>query len=142
MPNIKLTVKEKEAEAHAITLWEKGEMPKFSTGICERLTCGYGTLDDNGYWEFPLYPADEYLEKFLEKRKHLSMPARQQPLEGEVLEPKHSSQDEHFLQQTRKLVGTANLAINEAREYAEGISNMNVKKQALDLIEKFWEKGL
>ena len=31
-----------------------GEHPKFSTGICESTTCGYGTLDSNGYWEHPL----------------------------------------------------------------------------------------
>lgn len=50
-------------EQHALDLWNAGEQPSFSTGICESLTCGYGTLDDSGYWEFPLYPAEQYLGK-------------------------------------------------------------------------------
>lgn len=31
-----------------------GEPFKTSTGICGSLTYGYGRLDDNGYWEFPV----------------------------------------------------------------------------------------
>lgn len=32
-----------------------GIKPCFSTGICGNYTCGYGKLDSNGYWEYPLY---------------------------------------------------------------------------------------
>lgn len=49
-------------EHEAIKRWEAGEQPGFSTGICESLTCGYGNLDNYGYWEFPLYPAEDYLK--------------------------------------------------------------------------------
>jgi hypothetical protein len=48
-------------EREAIRRWEAGEKPSFSTGVCESLTCGYGRLDDSGYFEFPLYPAERYL---------------------------------------------------------------------------------
>ena len=50
-------IQEHEAELR----WQSGVRPCFSTGICESLTCGYGKLDDHGYWEFPLYPAEDYL---------------------------------------------------------------------------------
>jgi len=50
-------------EQEALKRWEAGKTPMFSTGICESLTCGYGKLDEYGYWEFPLYPAEKYLEK-------------------------------------------------------------------------------
>lgn len=33
----------------------EGEQPCYSTGICGQTTCGYGVLDQNGYWEYPLY---------------------------------------------------------------------------------------
>lgn len=48
-------------EYEAEERWARGEHPGFSTGICESLTCGYGKLDDYGYWQFPLYPAEDYL---------------------------------------------------------------------------------
>lgn len=43
-------------EAIAIERFNKGEKPTYSTGICDNITCGYGELDQLGYWEFPLYP--------------------------------------------------------------------------------------
>lgn len=43
-----------EAEAIAHALYQAGEQPTYSTGICGTITCGYGELDCNGYWEFPL----------------------------------------------------------------------------------------
>jgi hypothetical protein len=43
-----------EEEAEAIRRLEAGEKPTYSTGICGSLTCGYGKLDENGYWEFPI----------------------------------------------------------------------------------------
>lgn len=49
-------------EQEALRRWAAGEEPGFSSGVCDSLTCGYGKLDHNGYWEFPLYPAEEYLE--------------------------------------------------------------------------------
>jgi len=51
------------AEFEAKKRWAAGEVPSFSTDLCESLTCGYGKLSDYGYWEFPLYPAEDYLEK-------------------------------------------------------------------------------
>lgn len=36
--------------------WLAGEKPNVSTGICDSLTFGYGRLDPNGYWEFPVHP--------------------------------------------------------------------------------------
>jgi hypothetical protein len=49
-------------ECGALVRWEAGERPQFSTGVCESLTCGYRKLDEYGYWEYPLYPAEKYLE--------------------------------------------------------------------------------
>lgn len=57
------------AEYEAKKRWEAGEEPSFSTGICENLTCGFGVYDDYGYFEFPLYPAEEYLIKLKARRK-------------------------------------------------------------------------
>lgn len=42
-------------EEIAIARFISGEKPTYSTGICGSITCGYGELDANGYWEFPLY---------------------------------------------------------------------------------------
>jgi hypothetical protein len=47
-------------EFEAIQRWERGEAPGFSTGICDGLTCGYGECSFGGYWQFPLYPAEDY----------------------------------------------------------------------------------
>lgn len=58
------------AKYEAKKRWEAGEKPNFSTSICERLTCGYGKLDEFGYWEFPLYPAEDYLELKNENYNH------------------------------------------------------------------------
>lgn len=33
-----------------------GRRPNVSTGICGSITYGYGRLDNNGYWQFPVYP--------------------------------------------------------------------------------------
>lgn len=35
-----------------------GERPGASTGIDDSLTLGYGTLDEHGFWQFPLYADD------------------------------------------------------------------------------------
>ena len=51
-----------DIEQHALFLWQQGRLPGFSTGICESLTCGYGKLDIYGYWQYPLRPAEKYLE--------------------------------------------------------------------------------
>lgn len=34
--------------------YKSGEEPKYSKGICEAVTAGYGKLDNYGYWEYPL----------------------------------------------------------------------------------------
>lgn len=36
-----------------------GERPCFSNSIADTLTCGYGQLDDYGFWEFPLRALEE-----------------------------------------------------------------------------------
>lgn len=56
-------------EYEAIQRWEAGQDPSFSTGVCESLTCGYGRLDDYGYFQFPLYPAEKYSMLTRERRK-------------------------------------------------------------------------
>lgn len=38
----------------ANVLFGSGVKPKYSHGICGALTCGYGELDFNGYWQFPV----------------------------------------------------------------------------------------
>lgn len=55
-------------EQEAIARWNNGEEPRFSSGVCDDLTCGYGELSQWGYWQFPLYPAEKY-SKLLKKRK-------------------------------------------------------------------------
>lgn len=125
MPNLlphELEEKEELAEKEALRRYSEGQKPSFSKGVCENLTCGYGRLDDYGYWEFPLYPAGEYMAKL-------------------SLAPV-SEGDQIFLSRTRELVGQANLTIAHAKECARGIQNMNIRQEALDLIEKFWEKKL
>jgi hypothetical protein len=46
-----------ELEAHRRLA--AGELPNCSTGICDGLSYGYGRLDSNGYWEFPLFLRSE-----------------------------------------------------------------------------------
>lgn len=48
-------------ECEALTRWQNGERPHFSQGICGFMTCGYGKLDHNGYFQYPLYPAEKYV---------------------------------------------------------------------------------
>lgn len=38
----------------AYDIYESGTQPVYSTGICGRMTAGYGDLSDEGYWEYPL----------------------------------------------------------------------------------------
>ena len=56
-------------EYEAELRWARGDDPSFSTGLCDNLTCGYGKLDDYGYWQFPLYPAEDYLAKYKERER-------------------------------------------------------------------------
>jgi hypothetical protein len=48
-------------EYEAQQRWQRGEMPNFSTNS-NGLTCGYGECDNYDNWQFPLYPAERYLE--------------------------------------------------------------------------------
>jgi hypothetical protein len=41
-------------EKVAIVMWEEGKKPTYSTDIADNISCGYGKLDWNGFWEFPL----------------------------------------------------------------------------------------
>lgn len=45
---------EPEKQAEALRRYQSGETLHFSTGIDERITYGYGELDQYGFWEFPL----------------------------------------------------------------------------------------
>jgi hypothetical protein len=38
----------------ALRRYYAGETPHFSTGIHERITAGYGDLNFNGFWQYPL----------------------------------------------------------------------------------------
>lgn len=35
-------------------LFNAGVKPTYSHGICGSSTCGYGMLDEYGYWQFPV----------------------------------------------------------------------------------------
>jgi hypothetical protein len=39
----------------AVVLYNLGIKPRYSHDIGENLSCGYGKLDDYGFWQFPLY---------------------------------------------------------------------------------------
>jgi hypothetical protein len=41
-------------KAKAYERFKKGEKPTYSYGICGATTAGYGELDYNGYWAYPL----------------------------------------------------------------------------------------
>jgi len=41
-------------ELEAIKRWKAGEKLTWSTGIHDDSTAGYGELDSNGFWEYPL----------------------------------------------------------------------------------------
>lgn len=56
-PDCRLATNRAEAERRRAT----GERPRVSTGIHGCLTYGYGKLDENGFWEFPL-PDGEQVE--------------------------------------------------------------------------------
>lgn len=43
-----------ESNTPAYIRYMSGKKPTFSTGICGSITAGYGTLDQNGYFEYPL----------------------------------------------------------------------------------------
>ena len=58
-------------EYEAQQRWDRGEMPSFSSNVVDMLTCGYGECDDYGNWQFPLYPAERYLELTRERRLKL-----------------------------------------------------------------------
>lgn len=58
-------------EYEAQQRWQRGIRPGFSVGICGSITAGYGELDENGYWQFPLYPGVDYIE--LAKKRHKSI---------------------------------------------------------------------
>ena len=50
-----------EREAIAARMLAEGVRPKCSTGIHGYITRGYGTLDQFGFWEYPL-PDGEFVE--------------------------------------------------------------------------------
>ena len=49
-------------QQEAYRRFNAGEKPSWSTGICGGTTAGYGELDQNGYWEFPLWVHQGTLE--------------------------------------------------------------------------------
>ena len=44
-----------KSHPYAKELYLQGNKPTFSSGLECEFTCGYGELDEWGYWEFPLY---------------------------------------------------------------------------------------
>ena len=44
-----------KSDPHAMKRYLNGDKPTFSSGLECELTCGYGKLDEWGYWEYPLY---------------------------------------------------------------------------------------
>jgi hypothetical protein len=63
--NETLTLEDRLAIATAVEFHNKGVSPRFSMGICEELTVGYGKIDEYGYWEFPL--PSEYWPEWTKK---------------------------------------------------------------------------
>jgi hypothetical protein len=53
---------QEENEWIAKKLFERGEKPSYSSGICELITAGYGELDQYGYWQHPLHVNQDTLE--------------------------------------------------------------------------------
>lgn len=54
-----LTDSEFEQNYQRAVWWYKQGVPcKWSKGICDSITAGYGRLDEYGYWEFPLRVRD------------------------------------------------------------------------------------
>ena len=43
------------SDEYAVKRFKHGDKPTFSSGLECELTCGYGKLDEWGYWEYPLY---------------------------------------------------------------------------------------
>lgn len=59
-------------EKIAIALYETGHKLSFSTDIAGYLSYGYGRLDDNGFWQWPLpyeclRPLDKIAVDFIEQ---------------------------------------------------------------------------
>lgn len=44
---------------HGYALLEQGHQPSYSSSICGCITCGFGELDEYGYWEFPLVMSED-----------------------------------------------------------------------------------
>ena len=49
-------------EYEAQIRWARGDVASYSSNIVDQLTCGYGKLDSSGEFQFPLRPAEKYLE--------------------------------------------------------------------------------
>jgi len=72
--NLNIEIKAYPSRFHnAINRWNKGEAYSVSTGIDGVETYGYGSLDDNGFWEFML-PGSAIitLRQVENKRRHES----------------------------------------------------------------------
>ena len=60
--------KERVSESIGVGRFMAGEQLQVSTGICESTTYGYGELDANGYWQ---YPVPEWLVELKRERDQL-----------------------------------------------------------------------
>lgn len=60
-------------EQEALNRWKAGEHPSFSSNLNDDFTCGYGKLDAYGNWQFPLYPAEDYLPSGPKEKTWLSL---------------------------------------------------------------------
>lgn len=52
-------------------LLRKGYEPSYSTGVCGSLTCGFGDLNDYGYFEYPI-SVHETEDRYLTLEEYLS----------------------------------------------------------------------
>jgi hypothetical protein len=49
-------------------LYRVGVKPCHSTGICGAMTCGYGVLSSNGYWQYPVIKQERELNQELKEK--------------------------------------------------------------------------
>lgn len=111
-----------EKENEAMRRYLSGEKPFYSTGICESLTCGYGKLDEYGYFEFPL--KESILKYLTEVQMH-----------NKELDLKLATAVDNYVKSRPQLDTIHNRRIYEAgyRDGAESIGSLQARIDALML---------
>ena len=59
-------------QQEAVTRFQQGQKPSYSTDIAENITCGYGEVDEYGFFDFPL-PKQYWDKKVLEYEQKSSL---------------------------------------------------------------------